>query len=51
MGYENKKKEDEIMIARDIIKQLENKGVTMTLDALHCQKKRQRRLWWEEMIM
>jgi len=50
-GFENKKKEDEIMIAREIIKQLEDKGVTMTLDALHCQKKRQRRLWWEEMTI
>ena len=49
-GYENKK-ENEIQTARDLIETLEIKGITMTLDALHCQKKRRKVSWWEEMTM
>jgi len=49
-GYENKK-DNEIQTARDLIETLEIKGITMTLDALHCQKKRRKVSWWEEMTM
>ena len=49
-GFESKK-DHEITTARDLIKQLEIKGVTFTLDALHCQKKQRKLSWWEEMSM
>ncbi len=48
--YENNKS-NEIKAAQDLIDQLEIKGITMTLDALHCQKKQLKKLWWEEMTM
>ena len=38
-GYESKK-ENEIGTVQELIETLEIKGITMTLDALHCQKKR-----------
>jgi len=46
--FENNKS-NEIKAAQDLIDQLEIKGVTMTLDALHCQKKQLTKSWWEEM--
>ena len=49
-GYESKK-DNEIGAVQELIETLEIKGVTMTLDALHCQKKLLKRSWWEEMTM
>ncbi len=49
-AHENNKS-NEIKAAQDLIEQLEIKGITMTLDALHCQKKQLRKSWWEEMTM
>ncbi len=49
-GFDNKK-DNEIGAVQELIETLEMKGITMTLDALHCQKKRLKRLWWEEMTM
>lgn len=43
-------KENEAAAARELIEDLELKGVTFTLDALHCQKKRLTPSWMEEMI-
>jgi hypothetical protein len=45
------KKENEITIVQQLIKALELKGVTFTLDALHCQKKRQKLLLKAKTIM
>ena len=44
-------KDNEAQAARDLIQDLELKGVTFTLDALHCQKKRLQPSWKEEMII
>ena len=49
-GYESKKDHD-VRAAQELIEELEIKGITMTLDALHCQKKRRKPSWWEEMTM
>jgi len=48
--YENKHK-SEIVAARDLIKKLDEKGLILTLDAIHCQKKQRPRSWLEEMTM
>lgn len=40
----NNKSESEITLVRDLISRLELKGMTLTLDALHCQKKLWKRL-------
>lgn len=42
VGKINNSKESEIPKVRELISQLELKGVVFTIDALHCQKKRQR---------
>lgn len=44
------KKANEEACARDLIKQLEIRGVTFTMDALHCKKKQPKRSWSQEMI-
>lgn len=49
-GFENKK-EHEIKTARDLINDCELKGVTFTMDALHCQKKQSKISWSQEMTM
>lgn len=49
-SFENKK-ENEGETARELIKLFKNKGVTFTLDALHCQKKLQKPSWSQEMSM
>ncbi len=43
-------KDNEAEAARELIQDLELQGVTFTLDALHCQKKRSTPSWMEEMI-
>ena len=43
------KKSSEGKVARDLIKRLEVKGVTFTMDALHCQKKQPKLSWHQEM--
>jgi hypothetical protein len=48
--YENKK-ESEIVAVRSLIEQLEEQGLVLTLDALHCQKKRSKPSWSQEMTM
>jgi DDE_Tnp_1-associated len=45
------KKENEITIVQQLIEALKLEGVTFSLDALHCQKKRQRSLLTPIMIM
>lgn len=45
------KKDNEGQAARDLIGVLESKGMTFTLDALHCQKKQSNLSWSQEMIM
>jgi hypothetical protein len=45
------KKENEGQAARDLIAQFESKGMTFTMDALHCQKKQSAVSWSQEMIM
>ena len=45
------KKENEGLTAREMILQCELKGVTFTMDALHCQKKQSKLSWSQEMIM
>ena len=45
------KKDNEGQAARDLIGLLESKGLTFTLDALHCQKKQSSVSWSQEMIM
>ncbi len=50
VSIENKK-EHEGNAARELIKQFEQKGVTFTMDALHCQKKQQKLSWSQEMSM
>ncbi len=49
-SYENKKS-SEICCAQELISQLEQKGLVLTLDALHCQKKQLKPSWMEEMTM
>ena len=46
--FENKKS-NEIFSARELIRQLDLKGITFTLDALHCQKKQLKPSWSQEM--
>ena len=46
--YENKK-ESEISTAIDLVNQLQQKGMILTFDALHCQKKRSKPSWSLEM--
>lgn len=43
------KEDHEGAAARRIIEQFENKGVTFTMDALHCQKKQRKPSWSQEM--
>ena len=45
------KTESEGEAARELIKKLEGKGITFTLDAHHCQKKRRKLSWSQEMTM
>jgi len=45
------KKSNEGDAARDLINALEAKGMTFTMDALHCQKKLLRPSWSQEMTM
>ena len=45
------KKENEITIVQQLIEALELEGVTFSLDALHCQKKRQKSLLTATTIM
>ena len=49
-GFENKR-ESEIHWVQDLIHQLEHKGMVLTLDALHCQKKLSKPSWIKEMTM
>jgi len=49
-SYESKK-DNEPQAAMDLIQDLELKGVTFTLDAVHCQKKRSQPSWKEEMTI
>lgn len=49
-SFENNK-DHEAQSARELIEALELHGVTFTLDALHCQKKRSTPSWMEEMII
>jgi len=44
-------KESEIPVVKELIAALNIKGVTFTLDALHCQKKQQKQLLTAAMIM
>lgn len=48
--FESKKK-SEIAAAQRLIEQLELKNIILTLDALHCQKKRRNLSWSQEMTM
>lgn len=45
------KKDHEGQAARDLIALCELKGITFTMDALHCQKKRRKPSWSQEMSM
>lgn len=45
------KKENEGNAARDLIERCELKGMTFTMDALHCQKKRRKPSWSHQMTM
>lgn len=49
-GFENKKK-SEIHCVQELIAQLEHKGMVLTLDAMHCQKKPSKSSWILEMTM
>jgi len=49
-SYENKK-QSEIHSVQELISQLEQKGMILTLDALHCQKKLSKPSWIVEMSM
>ncbi len=44
-------KESEIPVVKELIAALDIKGVTFTLDALHCQKKQQKQLLTAATIM
>ena len=50
ISIENKKAH-EGAAARELIEQCELKGITFTMDALHCQKKRRKLSWSQEMSM
>ena len=45
------KKDNEGQAARELIKMCELKGITFTMDALHCQKKLRKPSWSQEMTM
>lgn len=49
-GYENKNS-SEIQCVQHIIDELEQKGMVLTLDAIHCQKKPSKPSWIVEMSM
>ncbi len=49
LSIENKNKEGNA--ARDLIAQCELKGISFTMDALHCQKKLRKPSWSQEMYM
>jgi hypothetical protein len=49
-AYENKAK-SEIHSVQELISKLEQKGMVLTLDALHCQKKQSKPSWIVEMSM
>ena len=49
-SFENKKK-SEIHSVQELISQLEQKGMVLTLDAMHCQKKQSKPSWMVEMSM
>lgn len=49
-GYENKLK-SEIHSVQELIAGLEQKGMILTLDAIHCQKKLSKPSWIQEMTM
>lgn len=49
-AYENKV-QSEIHSVQDLISKLEQKGMVLTLDALHCQKKHSKPSWIVEMSM
>jgi len=49
-GFENKK-QSEIHCVQDLIEHLEQKGMVLTLDAIHCQKKPSKPSWIVEMSM
>jgi hypothetical protein len=49
-NYENKR-QSEIHCVQELLSQLEQKGMVLTLDALHCQKKLSRPSWIVEMSM
>jgi hypothetical protein len=49
-GFENKVR-SEIHCVQDLISQLEQKGMVLTLDAMHCQKKLSKPSWIVEMSM
>lgn len=48
--FENKKT-SEIRCAQELIAQIEEKGMVLTLDAIHCQKKQSKPSWIVEMSM
>jgi len=50
ISIENKN-DGEGQAARELIEMCELKGITFTLDALHCQKKRRKSSWSQEMTM
>jgi hypothetical protein len=50
ISIENKK-EHEGQAARELINKFELKGITFTMDALHCQKKLHKPSWSQEMSM
>ncbi len=51
VGKINNSKESEIPKVKELIKQLDIEGVVFTIDALHCQKKRQQQLSRVKTIM
>ncbi len=50
-GKYSNKKESEIHAVQELLKVLDQKGLILTLDALHCQKKLRRLSWQEEMTI
>lgn len=49
-SFQNKKSHEGLS-ARDLIEGLEMQGITFVMDALHCQKKRPKLSWSQEMSM
>ena len=47
----NNKEQSEINIVRELIKNLELKGIVLSIDAIHCQKKRLEKLLDQAMII